>query len=264
MRIRVISLPSALERRRKMTEHFSSSRDAWSFFDACTGEPVEYLVYEPRRAIRTTGRELSQSERGVFQSHYTLWRELIAADDGPEWQCVLEDDTFLDLSFDLDGFARLLDGCNVIFCRLYFTYMQPTILLGDVGQRTLIRFPTGPAGAQAYLISRTAARRLVTGMRSMERPIDVEYDRFWVYKVPIHGIFPCPAIDLGLGSPMADRSHVKSLQGPLHRLALLHDRIRDKAAKELENMRLTAHDSAVRRSLRELRGSGLRAGLGTV
>lgn len=198
VKIKVISLPGALERRRAMAIHLDAQQRNWAFFDACDGSSAEAPPYDEHRAAHVRGRTLLRGEIGCFQSHWTLWKQLIESND--EWWLILEDDHWLDPTFDLWKTTCLANDLNIHYIRLSYIYNQKFVLLGNFLGRQFLRYRSGPYGSGAYLLSRVGAQRLISSVPAIVRPIDDELDCFWLRELPAVALFPPPTLNLGFGS----------------------------------------------------------------
>ena len=196
MKVVVLSLAGAVERRARFAEHVPSDCMQWDFFDAHTGLS-DALVYDRRRAMLAKGRELRPGELGCYSSHFGIWQQLLD-DDESEGYIVLEDDVVADWSFlraltDYDPATHGLD-----YLRLYFKHTPRFSVL----QRHFVRRSTSlieimdPAfGTQAYFVSKAGARRLVSTSQRVFRPVDDQMDRFWDHGLANISVFPFPVFE---------------------------------------------------------------------
>jgi glycosyl transferase, family 25 len=170
----------------------------WSFFDACT-TPPQGLPYDPARARRRHGRELTPGELGCFASHVALWREA-AADPAGRMHVILEDDLLIDPVFFGDLGAVATAFAPYDYLRLYAKVPAGIRREGPFLNRHIARFSGRAYGTQGYLLSAKGAQRFLNSVRRVERPIDDEMDRFWAHGMPTRSIFPAPIIEVQYGS----------------------------------------------------------------
>ena len=193
-KIVVISLPDATERRAAFSARACGVGLDWSFFDAGRGLGLS-LTYDPDEAIVSKGRPLSPGELGCYASHYAAWMTFL--ETGASQMVVLEDDTIVDWTF-LEKVARIdLQVSGISFLRLFAMDPGPCRRVQANAiefQRHLIEYVDRVFGAQAYVITRAAAERLIRHCQAVRRPIDDELDRSWVHGLPNLCIFPFPVI----------------------------------------------------------------------
>lgn len=194
VRISVISVPSATERRQATAAMLEGHDFEWSFFDAHTELACEELRYDEALVKEHFGRVLGQHEIAVCSSHYAVWKEFLKSDDA-DYLLVLEDDVILDVNFPIRKFACFCGRCGIDYVRLFGKHYAHATRIGFFYDRSVVRFTTTPAGAQAYILSRAGAKRLVDYCRSIDATIDLIMDRFWETGLPIYSIFPYPAIE---------------------------------------------------------------------
>ncbi len=244
----VISLASAVERRRRVEERLRGFPLPWRFFEAKTSAPAA-LRYDERRARLHRGRALAAAELGCFGSHYECLRAFAEA-GRPAHLIVLEDDVYLDESFPYADLAGLMRACGIDYLRLHATFSRPSRFLGVVWRyRQLVRYVGRPYGTCAYVISPAGARRFVQSVREIVRPIDDELDRFWQNGLPPYAIFPAPAVELFGPGEAALPAAQPVLRGWERCRYLLND-YTERARRVLENLRLRPADRRIRASLR--------------
>src|SRR5258708_38592011 len=106
------------------------------------------------------GRTLSPPEIGVCSSHVALLSEFLQRGTA-EHILVLEDDVIFDTDFPLDAFSAFCVENGIDYVRLFGKHYAKAVRLGFFFDRSIIRYTTSPAGAQAYLMSRAGARRFL-------------------------------------------------------------------------------------------------------
>lgn len=195
--LRVISLEGS-PRRTQMARQLDPLGIDWAFFDACTHAPPT-IPYDPARARRRHGRELTLGELGCFASHVALWQLIAESPDG-DVLVVLEDDLLIDPIF----FGRLDEAAAAFapydYLRLYAKVPLDIWREADFLKRHIARFKGRAYGTQAYMISPAGARRFLASIRTVERPIDDEMDRYWAHRLPTRAVFPFPVMEIDYGS----------------------------------------------------------------
>jgi glycosyl transferase, family 25 len=190
----VISMPSAAERRRRTSAMLEGHDLDWAYFDAHATLRSEDLHYDEALARRHFGRTLAEPEIAVFSSHYSVWKSFLTKGKG-DYLLVLEDDVILDVDFPIRQFAAFCGKRGIDYVRLFGKHYAHAVRLGFFYDRSVLRYSTTPAGAQAYLLSLAGARRLTECCRLVDGAIDLVMDRFWETGMPIYSIFPYPVIE---------------------------------------------------------------------
>jgi glycosyl transferase, family 25 len=240
----VISLPHAVERRRLITERFAALSQQWSFFDAHTSLANPALEYDEARIRRAFGRTLSRPELGVWSSQYTVIQRFLDGGQG-DYLLVFEDDVIFDTAFPLQAVVDLCEERGIHYIRLFGMYYADAVRLSFFYARSIIRYKSSPAGAQAYLISKEGARRMVNGCRSIEATVDLAMDHFWKTGLPIYSVFPFPVIERfsPTSIPMQNGGDLSGAE----RKAFTVNRARNRLLKILENRKLAVTDAQFRR-----------------
>jgi GR25 family glycosyltransferase involved in LPS biosynthesis len=235
----VISLLRAAERRRLISEKFTSLSQSWSFFDAHTSLANPALEYDEARIRRTIGRTLSGPELGVWSSHYTVIQRFLN-ESLNDYLLVFEDDVIFDTAFPVHAVVDICEERGIHYIRLFGMYYADAVWLSFFYDRSIIRYKSTPAGSQAYLISKEGARRLVTGCRAVEATVDLALDSFWKTGLPIYSVFPFPVIERfsPTSIPMQNGGDLNGAE----RKAFIVNRVRNRLRKILENRKLGATD----------------------
>jgi glycosyl transferase, family 25 len=108
---------------------------------------------------------------------------------------VLEDDVIFDTDFPLDVFSAFCAENGMDYVRLFGKHYANAVRLGFFFDRSIVRFTTSPAGAQAYLMSKSGARKFLESYTSIDATVDLAIDKFWKTQLPIYSIFPYPIIE---------------------------------------------------------------------
>lgn len=194
LEIFVISMTSAVERRRATSSMLDGYGLNWSYFDAHTELHCDELWYDEPTARRHFGRVLAQQEIAVCSSHYAVWKTFLEKCEY-EYLLVLEDDVIVDIDFPVEEFAKFCGSHGIDYIRLFGKHYAHAVRVGFFYDRSVVRYATTPAGAQAYILSVAAARRLTEYCRLIDATIDLIMDRFWETGLPIYSIFPYPVIE---------------------------------------------------------------------
>ena len=182
MRIVLISLERATERRRRMAEEFARiglDYEIWPAKDART------LTDEDRAFVDRAARErlglhpIPDGSLANTLSQRAAMRDL--ARNGPEMMAVFEDDARFDDGLpavlqELEGRSGMFDIVKLQRRNVRRPFV-PTIPLGSGHQLGRVRF--SDFGSEGYVITQDAARHLLERTPRMVREIDHVLSRFW-------------------------------------------------------------------------------------
>jgi glycosyl transferase family 25 len=159
VKIFVISLPDAAERRERAARQLGELGLAFEFFDAMRGEQVIEEGYFERcdaeEWLLNTGHPMSLGEVGCFASHRALWQKCV---DLGEPLMIMEDDFQL-----LPGFAGALQEVaeNISKCgliRLQTETRARKERVATMGDYTLWRYTKVPHSTMCIAITPEVAR----------------------------------------------------------------------------------------------------------
>jgi glycosyl transferase, family 25 len=236
----VISVPTATERRKKIEAMFAGTELHWSYFDAHTALRHPGLIYDIPTVKRTFGRALSPPEIAVCSSQVGVLSDFLERKSA-EYLLVLEDDVIFDTDFPLDGFCGFCAENGIDYVRLFGKHYAPAVHLGFFFDRSIIRYTTSPAGAQAYLMSKRGARKFLESYRTINTTVDLALDAFWTTQLPIYSIFPYPIIERYSPTSIPMPPYKWEFHG-LETLIWLGNRTLAKASKVYSNIRLKKID----------------------
>lgn len=239
LKTKVISLASAFDRRSMVSECLLQRADLdWTFFDAfgAIGDcPLESCE---RKQISRFGRPLTSAEIGCFKSHYKILHTH-ARQDKEEWMLVLEDDVWIDPSFDIQDVIGFCNTNKIDYCRLFAKSYKPARVIGWIsGFRQIIRFKTDPYGAQAYIINISGAKKVLDGLTGIFMPIDDEFGRFWRHGLAPISVFPFPVVERATLSQINTLRIKANTSRCRWRIDLISFRIAEKLRKSIYNLRL--------------------------
>jgi GR25 family glycosyltransferase involved in LPS biosynthesis len=242
--IAVISLPKAVQRRENVASMFAGSGLDWTYFDAHTGAQHPDLRYDVRAIKRHFGRTLSAPEIGVYSSHYAILKAFLQ-ESSCEFILVLEDDVLFDVDFPLEDFAAFCTEKGIDYIRLFGKHYAKAVRVGFFFDRSIIRYESSPAGAQAYMMSRAGARMFTEKFRSIEATVDLAMDQFWESKMPVFSIFPYPAIERFSPTSIPMQPYAGELAA-VDRLIWTFNRMFNKLRKICANVMLARWDGRMR------------------
>ncbi len=181
MKLFVINLAGACERRRRMEEQFASLGLEAAFHPAAdirdfTQETYAQVDRETRRRLGLWPQ--ADAEIACWMSHHQIMREI--AENGPETAAILEDDAGLspELPEVLDALERRPFAFDVVKLnrRSLRTFIPCERL--ETGHR-VGRVRYHDYGSEGYVITRDAARHFLENTPKMMREIDQALSRFW-------------------------------------------------------------------------------------
>lgn len=136
-------------------------------------------------------RSLTPSEITTYINHRQAWQRIV--DDEIDFAIVLEDDVLLANSFTYVArtITQLESDWDII--KLAEPYQRvKSIGLERIGAATFVRYPTIPLGLCAYVISASAAQKMLDWSDSFFRPLDVDMQWYWQPSVKVRGLRPYP------------------------------------------------------------------------
>ena len=191
MKIFVISLPDAAERRERASRQLGELGLDFEFFDAMRGEQVladEYFEHcDEEEWLLNTGHEMSLGEVGCFASHRSMWQKCV---DLGEPLMIMEDDFQL-----LPGFAGAVQQVaeNISECgfiRLQSETRAKKQSVATLGEYELWRYTKVPHSCMCNSMTPEVAQSLIEQTRAIYEPVDVFIKKFWEHGQPIYGITP--------------------------------------------------------------------------
>ena len=191
MKIFIISLPDAVERRERAARQLGEVGLAFEFFDAMRGEQVMADGYfdgcDEDEWLLNTGHPMSPGEVGCFASHRSMWQKCVELD---EPLMIMEDDFQL-----LPGFAGAVEqvAANIAeygFIRLQSETRARKQRVAARGDYTLWRYTKVPHSTMCNGVTSQVASRLIERTRTIYEPVDVFIKKFWVHGQPIFGLTP--------------------------------------------------------------------------
>ncbi len=181
MKLFVINLARAVERRRRMEEQFSSLGLKATFHPALDSKELTPEHYA--QVDRETRRRLGlwpQADGSIANwiSQRQVMREIV--ENGPETAAIFEDDA--GLSADLPKVLDALERRPFAFDVVKLNRRSPRTFIPcerlDTGHR-VGRVRYSDYGSEGYVITREAARHFLENTPMMMREIDQALSRFW-------------------------------------------------------------------------------------
>lgn len=191
----VISLTSAIQRRKHITQEFGKQNILFTFFDAITPDIIEKKVEE--LGINIEHSPLTKGEIACALSHITLWQ--YAKDENLDYICIFEDDIYL--GENADKFFNLNYVDQNIHLVKFETHPIDKIdrfarLEKRYYGRKMIRLKSRHVGMAGYLITKKGIDFILSKIKEepLNKPIDdLIFDDF--LKIPNYVVWQIkPAI----------------------------------------------------------------------
>jgi glycosyl transferase family 25 len=192
--IHVVSLASALERRKNVTEQMSNQNLEFQFFDAIEGHTIDDSaiseVYDSETNSKRFKRPLSKPEIGCYLSHLQLWQGIAQSDKSAA--IILEDDLRV-----LEPLSTLIESLGALALEDVVIKLDAPLSAAGNGDGQMLEEPFRVYQPRAiapltlgYVIGRRAAGRMSVIRERFFRPVDNDIKHFWEHQVPVHHIAP--------------------------------------------------------------------------
>jgi glycosyl transferase, family 25 len=193
MKIFVISLTRALDRREHIARRLAILGVDFQFFDAIDGAASKQPVlahYDHALRLKKIGYGMRPGEIGVYASHYLLW-QWCAENNTP---CiVLEDD--VEFCDDFSDVMKWLEQhiARLGYVRIGWVWDRPFCAMETaVGKRKLGKHLKGPRGTQGYALHPSAAKKFLAQSQVWSEPVDDYMDMEWRHGVLEQALYPAP------------------------------------------------------------------------
>lgn len=185
MRIYVISLPTALKRRKNTRVAFENASITFEFFNAIKPEQAmdQFVSVDSAQILLNAGRNMTPSEIACYASHKAMWQRCVDLD---EPILILDDDVAPTIEWP-SGLAALRTQLPVCgFVRLDPARKHRESLKFQHKGFNFIRLLRCPFGAHAYAITPGTAARFLAHSVNLSAPVDVFIKQFWCHGVPLY------------------------------------------------------------------------------
>jgi len=183
LQVFVINLKSSSDRMENTHRQLEQAGIKYRLVEAVDGRglPDDYLINNPDFGIFKTGvysRYLRKEEIGCTLSHLKIFRQII--DDHVPAACILEDDN--DYSPDFGAILEMIEQNHSNWDLLYLGHRSVCITEEATGQKNEKLHPSDyfigepfevPYGSHGYIITNSAAGKLLENAYPIKAPIDV-------------------------------------------------------------------------------------------
>jgi len=199
MKIYVISLSDAGERRDYISAQLNLRNLEFEFFDALTGidgyEPY-FSAYSPSRHLLNTGRLTTSGEIGCYASHRALWKIclslkqpiLIAEDDAVFSERFSSAITHVGGLIGQYGFIRLESVERI--SRRWKLRINGHQLIEECGEFGIHYVSRMPLCSTCYVISPPVAVVFLSKSHCLTEPVDKFLQKYWVHKQALYALVP--------------------------------------------------------------------------
>ncbi len=165
----VISLNTAIERRKHIIHEFGKQDITFEFFDAITTHQLDE-VSKQLGLLLFESQRLSAIEKACFLSHIYLWQKMV--DNNLEYIAIFEDDIYLGKnakSFltDYQWLSNNLNDTDIVKLETAFEETHLNKEVTGYENRYFSRLQSSHTGAAAYIISNKGAKILLQHIRSL-------------------------------------------------------------------------------------------------
>jgi glycosyl transferase, family 25 len=191
MKIYVINLARAFDRRQKMEDQAKRLRLTLDFIEATDGQFLtnqERSLVDLKRRKRVSKYPLTDNEIGCWISHRRAMQRLV--DSGDAMATILEDDAKL-----LEGFCEVLAAVEKRGAAFDFIDLHRLLKKGEIFRTcgplfsgvTLGRVGLMHMHATSYIMSRAGAQKFLAYSARFVHAVDKEMHRYWANGLDIYG-----------------------------------------------------------------------------
>lgn len=171
----IISLNTAHERRKHISEIFSSNNINYSFFDAIKPNEIEKIALEI--GIDLSNSNLKISETSCLLSHLYLWKKVI--DDNLDYITIYEDDIHLGEKSNifLTTYEWIPKDCEIIKLESFYKtiYIENKSTKKLSNGRNLVALKDKHLGCGGYIISKRSAIKLLEFVKNYNEVLPVDH-----------------------------------------------------------------------------------------
>lgn len=212
LKIVVISLKRATDRRIAVEKQFSGMNLEWEFLDATEGYQYQPSAkeYDAKKVQKLQGYQITPAEIGCFVSHRRAW-EMCLSEQRPT--LIFEDDFVLLPKFY--EAIQLIMTTNTPWEALRIQGLQDTNhnVIEHIGSFEIVQNIDDPIGLAAYFLRPAGAEKLIANGQEIYEPVDHYFEHINKNSLVIHAIRPY-IVEVSLApSTIDDRPDRKPLKG---------------------------------------------------
>lgn len=212
LKIVVISLKRATDRRVAVEKQFSGMNLDWEFLDATDGYQYQPSAkeYDAKKVQKLQGYQITPAEIGCFVSHRSAW-EMCLSEQRPT--LIFEDDFVLLPQFY--EAIQLIMATNTPWEALRIQGLQDTNhnVIEQIGGFEIVQNIDDPIGLAAYILRPAGAEKLIANGQEIYEPVDHYFEHINKNSLVIHAIRPY-IVEVSLApSTIDDRPDRKPLKG---------------------------------------------------
>jgi len=212
LKIVVISLKRATDRRIAVEKQFSGINLVWEFLDATEGYQYQPSAkeYDAKKVQKLQGYQITPAEIGCFVSHRRAW-EMCLSEQRPT--LIFEDDFVLLPQFY--EAIQLIMATNTPWEALRIQGLQDTHhnVIEHIGSFEIVQNIDDPIGLAAYILRPAGAEKLIANGQEIYEPVDHYFEHIKKNSLVIHAIRPY-IVEVSLApSTIDDRPDRKPAKG---------------------------------------------------
>ncbi|MDW6002210.1 glycosyltransferase family 25 protein [Vibrio mangrovi] len=193
MKLYVINLERALERRKRVEKCLSELNVDFEFFNAVDGFkglPID-LAAKPndQYRIKYRGNPLTPGEKGVYASHFLLWKKCIELN---EPIVILEDDFLPTLFFNqvIEKLPSLHEKYDYLRIEPQDNHIECNVFESTHDGFQIVMWRDNLGGARGYSITPSAADKFVSHSEEWLCAVDNFIGESYKHDVPAMGVIP--------------------------------------------------------------------------
>ncbi|MCX7303813.1 MAG: glycosyltransferase family 25 protein [Hyphomicrobiales bacterium] len=207
--------PPAGPRRESIVAELSRAPFPWEFVEGVRKDDQSLSwLYSPLKNLLFCKRSLAPAEIACYAGHRLIWQRIVASPD--PYGLVFEDDAGIP---DWAAFGRALEDVVGYDYVKFFDFAPKSVALSKtVGSTELVMHRMIASGAVCYLISRSAAQRLLS-RKNIYRAADEDISRAWEFGFDVWSVWPNPVVEkhfcsnISEGRQPKERNVLRSLYG---------------------------------------------------
>ncbi|MEG6544643.1 glycosyltransferase family 25 protein [Acinetobacter bereziniae] len=175
----VISLSTAVERRKHISSEFAQKNVDFDFFDALTPEPA--TIFSKELGLKIDERILTKGELACFMSHVFLWKRMI--DENIPYMAIFEDDIYLG-----DNVVDFLKDASWVNDQWHLIKLEEFTHRVALGKRVknfkghirrgVFQLKSKNLGTAGYILSLHGAKSLLSYIQELDKLIALDHLMF--------------------------------------------------------------------------------------